>query len=611
MSEPTADFGGVWRDRVRAVRKLAPVLHILWKSAPWIVTSALLVRFILACIPIPIAKVAAWIISGVARDLQAQGLPQHFWAMVALQIVLAIVAGTLNRLLEYLAGLLSDRYTHHLSILVMKQAAQLDLATHEDPIFYDSLERARIQARDRMGVIQTVSRLLQQMMTTAAFVASLLYYSAWLPVILIAGALPSFFSETHLAFLGYSKNFRQTPIKRRMDYLCHVAGDREGAKESKLLGLGKFFIQRFRVLSEQIYREDIEFSRKRLGVGALVSLLGTLGFYTAYLYVIYRAVSGLYDLKTFIFLTTVIIQANSNMQQMFSTASGVADQALFLADLGAFFEMKPLLCSKVGALITPRPVQSGFKFDNVSFTYPGNNRPILHNFNFSLRPGERIGLIGANGQGKTTIVKLMVRMYDPTEGQILLDGIDLREYSIEDLHRQTAIIFQDFMRYEMTVRENIAIGNVDENGSVDTLDMDSIEMAAQKSLADSVVKRLPLGYEQLLGRRFEKGLDLSGGEWQRVALARVYIRDSQLVVLDEPTASLDPHSEFEVFQRFAQLTAGKMVLLISHRFSTVRMADQIAVLESGRIVELGAHDELIRRGGSYKRLFEMQAASYR
>ena len=305
-------------------------------------------------------------------------------------------------------------------------------------------------------------------------------------------------------------------------------------------------------------------------------------------------------------LSGAILQASSNIQQIFSTVSGIADQALFLTDLLAFFDMKPTIQSKPDALPAPRPILRGFEFRNVSFRYPGSSRMVLDGLNFHLHPGERVALIGENGEGKTTIVKLITRLYDPTEGQVLLDGVDLREYSLEDLYREIGVIFQDFMRYEMTARENIAVGRIEE---IDDLKL--LETARNKSLADAVIAKLPGGFDQMLGRRFETGVDLSGGEWQKVALARAYLRDAQLLILDEPTAALDARSEFEVFQRFAELTTGKMALFISHRFSTVRMADRIVVLEKGRIAEEGSHDVLASLGGRYKEMFEMQAASYR
>jgi ATP-binding cassette, subfamily B, bacterial len=315
---------------------------------------------------------------------------------------------------------------------------------------------------------------------------------------------------------------------------------------------------------------------------------------------------GAYDIGYFTFLTAAIQQASSNLQQVFSTASGIADQALFLTDLLAFFEIEPTVQSKPDGLPFPTVIRQGFEFRDVSFAYPGTVRAVLKNFNLVLGPGQRIALIGENGEGKTTVVKLITRLYDPSEGQILLEGIDLREYALDDLHRNIGVIFQDFVRFEMTARENIAIGRTEKEHS-----QGDLEIAAQKSLADSVINKLESGYDQMLGSRFEGGVELSGGEWQKIALARAYLRDAQLLILDEPTAALDARSELEVFERFAELTEGKMALLISHRFSTVRMADRIVVLSGGHLIEEGSHEQLMSRGGVYAGMFEMQAASYR
>ena len=391
-----------------------------------------------------------------------------------------------------------------------------------------------------------------------------------------------------------------------MDYLRQVGGSKEAAKELKLFNLSNYFTDRFTRLSKNIYEENVALSRARLFWGGLFSVVGTGGYYASYIYVIWRAVHGGYDIGMFAFITGSVQQAQNNLQQVFSTASGIADQALFLTDLIGFFEMQPIVVSKPNGRKVPRPIRRGFEFRNVSFAYPGTERRVLKNFNFTLAPGERIALIGENGQGKTTVVKLITRLYDPTEGQILLDGVDLREYALDDLHQEMGVIFQDFMRYEMTVRENIGVGRVELAHTEE-----DIELAAEKSLASSVVAKLAGGYDQMLGRRFETGVDLSGGEWQRIALARAYLRDAQLLILDEPTAALDAKSELEVFERFAELTLGKMALLISHRFSTVRMADRIVVLAGGQLVEEGNHKQLIALGGRYAEMFEMQAASYR
>ncbi len=595
-----------WAERLRALRNVPPVLHILWESGPWVVTWGLILRLFVAVLPFGIAKVAQYIVNDIANVLHGQRLEERFWILVATEVGLNVALGLLMRVIDYTDALLANRYTQHVSVRVMDQAAKLDLTTYEDPAFYDRLERARVQATDRLVMIQQMGRLVQQIITTIAFSAALAWASPWLVLLLALGVLPSFLGETHFAFLGYAKNFRQTTAKRQMDYLRQVAGSREGAKEVKLFGLHRFFTDRFKALADQIYREDVELARSKLFLGGLLGVIGTLGYYGAYVYVIWRTLGGRYDIGQFYFLTTAIQQASSNLQQVFSTASGIADQALFLTDLLAFFEMKPLVDANPNGKKIPGHITQGFEFRNVSFAYPGTTRTVLKNFDMVLRPGERIALIGENGQGKTTIVKLITRLYDPTEGQILLEGVDLREYSLEDLHRNIGVIFQDFVRFEMTARENIAIGRVERVN-----DQPELELAAHKSLADTVIGKLPGGYDQMLGRRFEGGVELSGGEWQKIALARAYLRDAQLLILDEPTAALDARSELEVFERFAELTEGKMALLISHRFSTVRMADRIVVLSGGRLIEEGNHQQLMAAGGVYAGMFEMQAASYR
>jgi len=595
-----------WRERLSALRNMPPVLRILWESGRAVVSWGIALRVVVAVLPFGVAKVAQYIITDIAGALRGASLPANFWKIVATEIALNVLLGLMTRAIDYSDSLLSNRYTQHVSVRVMEQASQLDLTTYENPLFYDRLERARVQATDRLAMIQQLGRLFQQIITTITFSVALVLASPWLVLLMGLGVLPSFIGETHYAFLGYAKNFRQTPAKRQMDYLRQVAGSREGAKEVKLFGLNKFFTNRFQTLANQIYKEDVALSRSKLIVGGLLGIIGTLGYYGAYVYVIWRTLHGAFDIGYFTFLTAAIQQASSNLQQVFSTASGIADQALFLTDLIAFFDMKPTVQSNPNGLRTPQTIQRGFEFRNVSFAYPGTERRVLKNFSLTLSPGERIALIGENGQGKTTVVKLITRLYDPTEGQILLDGVDLREYSLEDLHSHIGVIFQDFMRFEMTARENIAVGRVDRPHQ-----QADIESAARKSLADTVVSKLAGGYDQMLGRRFEGGVELSGGEWQKIALARAYLRDAQLLILDEPTAALDARSELEVFERFAELTEGKMALLISHRFSTVRMADRIVVLSDGRLIEEGNHQQLMAHAGVYAGMFEMQAASYR
>jgi len=591
-----------WQERISALRNVPAVLKIVWDSGPAVVVFGLVSRLLSSVLPVALLWITKLIIDGIVNHQPMQ----RIWWLVAAEFSLAILNSVLIRTIDYSDSLLADKYTRYVSIRVMNHAAGLDLIAYEDPVFYDRLERARVQATDRLVMIQAIGRLVQQAITTITLSISIMVFSPWLMLLLIAGVIPAFLGESHFALLGYAKNFRQTPVRRQLDYLRVLGGSKEAAKELKLFGLRNFLRERFTRLSDEIYKENVDLSRLKLVAGSLLSVVGTAGYYSAYVFVVWRTVAGSLTIGQLIFLTGAIQQASSNIQQIFSTLAAIGDQALFLTDLLAFFEMQPTIRSKPNALPAPRPIVQGIEFRNVSFRYPGNSRLVLDRINFQLHPTERLALIGENGEGKTTIVKLMTRLYDPAEGQILLDGVDLREYNLEDLHREIGVIFQDFMRYEMTARENVAVGRIEEINNLDLL-----RVAASKSMAEDVIDRLPGTYEQMLGRRFEQGVDLSGGEWQKVALARAYLRDAQLLILDEPTAALDARSEFEVFRRFAELTAGKMALFISHRFSTVRAADRILVLANGKIAEEGTHDQLARLGGRYAEMFEMQASSYR
>lgn len=590
-----------------ALGNIPPLFRIVWKAAPRVVASSLACRIGVALMPVIMLGITKVIIDAIVQlTSQHKPLSHTFWWLVGLQFALAALGTILARVIDFCDAVLADKYTRYISTEIMRHAASLDLATYENYSFYDKLDRARVQGTDRLAMIQASGRLVQEVIMTASLAASILFFSPWILLALILCIVPAFLGETHFAFLGYSLNFRQTPARREMEYLRIIGGSKESAKELKLFGLAPYLVKRYTGLSDELHRQTVNLQKRKLLFGALLTLLGTLGYYGSYAYVIYETVVGVLSIGTLTFLAGAIAGASTNIQAVFTTFSGIADQALFLTDLLDFLALKPKIVSKPGALAVPRPIKEGFEFRNVSFSYPGNPNPVLKNIDFRLAPGERIALVGENGQGKTTIVKLMTRLYDVTEGQILLDGIDLREYDLEDLWREIGVIFQDFMRYEMTASENIAIGRIEELNN-----FFRIRSAAMKSLADDVIHHLPKRYDQVLGTRFEGGIDLSGGQWQKIALGRAYLRDAQLLILDEPTASLDARSEHEVFRRFAELTTNKMSLLISHRFSTVRMADRILVLEGGKISEEGSHQELIKSGQRYAEMFELQAANYR
>jgi len=595
-----------WAIRARALRNVPILLQLAWDSGRGVVAAGVACRIAGALLPVMMLGVGKAILDAVQLRSTTGELRSDFWQLVALECALAVFGGLLGRTGGFFDSLLSDRFTRYVSVRVMSQASRLDLSTYEDPSFHDTLERARVQATDRVGMVHALGSLLQQGVTVVTLSASIAYFSPWLLVLLVFAVVPAFVGESHFAFQGYSLNIQQTPARRRLDYLRLLGSSKETAKELKLFGLAPFITSEYAKLADQLYHQNVGLARRRLLFGGLLSLISTASYYGAYAYVVFRTVNGGLTWGDLQFLAGALAGANGGIQAFFSTFSNIADQSLFLTDLVEFFKVQPTIRSKPNALPAPRPMCEGVVFENVSFTYPGNDRLVLDRLNLRIGLGERIALVGANGQGKTTIVKLLARQYDPTAGRILLDGIDLREYDVEDLHRIFGVIFQDFMHYDMTARQNIAIGRIE----VEARD-DEIELAARKSLANAVISRLPQGYDQVLGRRFEGGVDLSGGEWQKIALARAYLRDAQILVLDEPTAALDARSEYEVFERFAELTAGKTALLISHRFSTVRMADRIVVLADGRVAEHGSHKDLLRRGGEYAEMFELQASSYR
>jgi ATP-binding cassette, subfamily B, bacterial len=595
-----------WHKRVRAVRHIPALLRLAWDSGPHVISMVVAGRAIGAMVPLAMLTVSKQIFDAVQARFAGEALRPDFWWLVGLECGLAVGGGVLGRATGFFDGLFADRFARHVSIRVMTHAAHLDLATYEDPAFYDTLERARVQATDRVAMVQAIGTMLQQSLVAVTLSLAIISFSPWLLVLLVIAVIPVLIGESHFALLGYSLNIRQTPDRRQLDYLRMLGASKEAAKELKLFGLAPFVTTQYAQLSDRLYDQNVQLARRRLLTGALLSLVSTSAYYGAYAYVIYRTISGDLSWGSLQFVAGAIAGASNSIQAAFVTGAHIADQSLFLTDLLEFFAVRPTLVTKPGAVPAPRPIRDGLLFEGVSFAYPGNSRRVLDGLNLRISIGERVALVGDNGQGKTTIVKLLARLYDPTAGRILLDGVDLRDYDIDDVHKEIGVIFQDFMRYEMTARQNIAVGRME----IAARDAD-IELAARKSLANVAISRLPLGYEQLLGRRFEGGVDLSGGEWQKMALARAYLRDAQLLILDEPTAALDARSEYDVFQRFAELTTSKTTLLISHRFSTVRMADRIVVLANGRVAEQGSHRALLAKGGRYAEMFELQASSYR
>ncbi|MDZ4797272.1 MAG: ABC transporter ATP-binding protein [Bryobacteraceae bacterium] len=604
---PTKESASGWRDRIAALRNIPPLLLMVRETGQWLALSSLALRLVSSLIPVAMLWIARLIIDNVVALVSHTGgdVPE-VWALLAAEAGLAVSIDVIGRAIGLLDSLLGDRFTNVISLRMMEHAGKLDLISFEDPVFYDKMERARRQTTGRLGMLASLAGMCQQFITLLSLSASIVWFSPWFLPLLTLALVPVFLGETRFAMLSYSLLFRWTPERRQLDYLRMLGASNNSAKEVKIFGLGPYLTERARVLFERFYDENKRLAIRKAATGTLLNILPTAGYYSAYAIILHRTMTGALSVGDLTFLTAAFARSRGLMEQIFSTFSNVAEQAMFLEDLFDFFRTQPRIASKPDAIPAPRPIRSGYEFRNVSFSYPGSEKRVLDRVSFRIEAGERIALIGENGAGKTTIVKLLSRLYDPVAGEILLDGVDLRDYDVDDLRREIGVIFQDYMRYDMTAADNIGLGRVE---ALD--DRGRIQQAAAQARAGSVIDALPAGFEQMLGRRFDGGVDLSAGQWQKIALARAYMRDAQVLVLDEPTASLDARAEFEVFRQFTTLTRGKMAVLISHRFSTVRMADRILVLEAGQIVEQGSHEDLVAGGGRYSELFELQAAGYR
>jgi ATP-binding cassette subfamily B protein len=596
-----------WQERIAALKNLPGVMKLIWQAAPKIVASSLSLRFLVALTPLGILWVARRIIDAVnARNVNHASAVPHLWSLLWMEFGLAAGGLMLARAIDYYDARLADQFAHNISLKVMQQAAALDLAYFEDPNFYDKLERARVQATDRVIILTSMGSLFQRSISLVSLAGAVIWYSPWLFGLMFVCVLPIFAGESHFAFLGYSLAHEQTPVRRELDYLRVLGSSRESAKEIKMFALAEHLVSRYRALSKQIIQSNRMLTRRKLKWGALLAILSACGYYGAYAYLVFQTLDGRFTIGTLTMLAGAIAGANGELQTVFSLFSSITEQSLFMTDLLLFLRQRPRMGSGMEGRPAPRPIREGIEFRGISFRYPGSDRLILRNVNFRIGMGERVALVGENGQGKTTLVKLMTRLYDPTDGAIFLDGVDLRDYRLDELRREIGVIFQDFFRYDMAVRDNIGVGRVEfvRNDK-------ALWEAAKRSQAEEMIASLPGKLEQMLGRRFEGGVDLSGGQWQRLALARAYLRDAQMLILDEPSASLDAAAEAEVFKEFTELTQGRIALLISHRFSTVRIADRIVVLTDGQISEEGTHDTLVATNGLYARLFAMQAANYR
>jgi ATP-binding cassette subfamily B protein len=606
------------RERFGALRNLPPFLRLIWRTSPWMTAGTLGLRLLRALLPIATLYVGKLIIDEVIRLAQApapptgigewlaSGLVDRLLGLVAVELGLAVLSDVLGRIVALLDSLLSELFTNATSVELMEHAATLDLEDFEDSELQDQLERARRQTTGRMTLMSQLFGQAQDIVTIVSFAAGLVVYAPWLIALLAIALVPAFLGEAYFNAQSYSLSYTRTPERRQLDYVRQTGASVETAKEVKIFGLNAFLIERYRQIAGDFYQDNRRLAVRRAWWGGTLTALGTVGYYAAYAWLVWRTLAGQFTIGDLTFLAGSFRRLRTLLEGLLTGFSQTAGQALYLDDLFSFFEIAPEIHSPPDPRPFPVPIRQGFVFEDVGFIYPGADRWAVRHLAFTLHAGEVLALVGENGAGKTTLVKLLARLYDPDEGRILLDGHDLREYDLDQLRANLGVIFQDFVRYHLTAAENIAVGRIEARD-----DRARIEAAAERSLANEVIERLPAGYDQIIGKRFRTGVELSGGEWQKVAIARAYMRDAQLLILDEPTAALDARSEFQVFQRFKELSQGKTAVLISHRFSSVRMADRILVLADGEVEAMGTHAELLAQRGRYAELFELQAAGYR
>jgi len=598
-------------NRLGALRTVPAFIALLWRTSRSLAAASLALRLLRAGLPIATLFVAKLIIDEVVR-LGAHPAAPHdlltsrLAALLATELLLALLADALGRIVALVDAVLSDQFSDATSLRLMQHAASLDLRDLEDSDIQDRLDRARRQASGRTGMITQLLGLAQDTITLATFAAGIAAYTPWLVLLLAAALVPAFLGELRFNAESYALSAFRTAERRELDYLRQTGASTSTAKEVKLFGLHAFLIERYRTVSAIIRGENAAFARRRATAGAGLAALGTIGYYAAYAYLAWRTATGALTVGDLTFLAASFLRLRGLLAGLLSGVSTLASQALYLQDLFGFLEVQPGITSPPDGLAFPAQIGTGLTFEDVGFRYPGAANWAVRHLSFTVPAGRVVALVGENGAGKTTLVKLMTRLYDPDEGRILLDGHDLRHYDLESLRAGIGVIFQDFVRYDFTAGDNIAVGRI---ASRD--DRPRIEQAARLGRADEVVSRLEQGYDQVVGRRFRGGVELSGGEWQKIAIARAYMRDAALLVLDEPTAALDARAEFEVFQRFKSLSAGRTAVLISHRFSSVRMADWIVVIADGRVAEAGTHEDLLALGRRYAELFELQAAGYR
>jgi ATP-binding cassette subfamily B protein len=602
--------GAMWANAGSTWYGFRRVLALVWDANPALTASLAILNLLQGGLPAAQVWISKLLIDAVVGAVSSgsgtSALPQVV-ILVALQFGIAAATNLLSTFSNICQQLLQEQVSNRVQLLVMRQANALDLVFFERPQFYDLIQQVQREATSRpVSMVQTAFGLIRQILTFLSLLALLVNLEWFIALGALISPIPAFISSARYGWQGYQMMRWQSPLRRMMSYLTNLMTTDTYNKEVKLFTVGNFFIERFSSLFRRYYAQTRSLVIRRYLAGAVWSMLTVLTSGLTFFYVAFRTLGGTISVGGL----TLYVQAASGVSQAFSgVLSGLQsmyENQLYLKTLFELLDFEPLVRAPEVPAPIRRPMQEGIEFRNVTYAYEGKDEPALDNVSFKIARGETVAIVGHNGAGKTTLVKLVARLYDPQAGQVLIDGRDVREYDPDELRGEFGVLFQDYVSYQFSARENIGIGRVERLD-----DTPAIADAAAKSGASTVIEALPEGYDTVLGKWFDGGVNLSGGEWQKVALGRAFMRAAQILILDEPSAALDARAEHELFLRLRELAEGRTAIFISHRFSTVRQADRILVFEHGKLIEQGSHEELLALNGRYAELFNLQAASYR